>query len=69
VVKVEGRTFPINIYHTMEPQSDYISSVVKTVVQVLLFEDLGDILVFLTGQEEIEDCMHQLTQKLKLYDR
>ena len=32
VVKVEGRTFPISIYHTMEPQVDYISTIVKTIV-------------------------------------
>ena len=57
MVKVEGRTFAINIYHTLAPQSDYLAGVVKTVVQVLLFEDIGDILVFLTGQEEIEECM------------
>ena len=60
VVKVEGRTFAINIYHTSQPQSDYLAGVVKTVVQVLLFEEMGDVLVFLTGQEEIEECMYQL---------
>jgi HrpA-like RNA helicase len=26
LVKLEGRTFPIEIYNTMEPQSDYIVS-------------------------------------------
>jgi pre-mRNA-splicing factor ATP-dependent RNA helicase DHX15/PRP43 len=55
VINIEGRTFPIEIYHTLESQEDYITCVVKTVLQVLLFENNGDILVFLTGQEEIEE--------------
>ena len=55
LVKVEGRTFPIEIYHTLDPQQDYIQGVVRAVIQIVLFEEDGDILVFLTGQEEIEE--------------
>lgn len=32
VIKVEGRTFPIEVYHTLEPQQDYISGVVKAAI-------------------------------------
>lgn len=49
VVKVEGRTFPIEIYNTLAPQSDYISAVIQAVIQIYCYEDQGDILVFLTG--------------------
>ena len=34
---------------------DYITAVVRCIMQLILFEDRGDILVFLPGQEEIEE--------------
>jgi ATP-dependent RNA helicase DHX8/PRP22 len=45
-----------------------MSSVVKTVIQIILFEEKGDILVFLTGQEEIEEVKLMLTEKLNKID-
>lgn len=49
----------------MEAQEDYISSCIKTVIQISLFEPTGDILVFLTGQDEIEEVKASLTEKLR----
>ncbi|KAG0135836.1 P-loop containing nucleoside triphosphate hydrolase protein [Tuber indicum] len=53
--RVPGRQFPVEIYHTPEPVVDYVDAALKTVFQLHYAEPLpGDILVFLTGQEEIE---------------
>ena len=49
VINIEGRTFPIEIFHTIDAQEDYISAAVKSIIQIILFEERGDILVFLTG--------------------
>lgn len=65
VIKVEGRTFPIEIYHALEAQQDYLSGAVKATIQILLFEEHGDVLVFLTGQEEIEELEQILKDKLR----
>jgi len=32
VVKVEGRTYPIEMFHSLEPQPDHINAAVKTIV-------------------------------------
>jgi len=32
VINIEGRTFPIEIYHTLQSQEDYITCVVKSVL-------------------------------------
>jgi HrpA-like RNA helicase len=37
-------------------------------MQTILFEEIGDILVFLTGQEEIEETQHLLSEKLSAID-
>ncbi len=51
-----GRRFPVDIYYTKAPEADYIDACVVTILQIHVTQPLGDILVFLTGQEEIEAC-------------
>lgn len=53
--QVPGRQFPIEIYHAPEPVADYVDAALRTVFQIHYGEPMpGDILVFLTGQDEIE---------------
>ncbi|EPY21456.1 ATP-dependent RNA helicase DHX8/PRP22 [Strigomonas culicis] len=51
---IEGRTFPVDMYYLAEPTSDYVRTALQTVMKIHLEEPPGDILVFFTGQEEIE---------------
>jgi HrpA-like RNA helicase len=51
---IPGRTFPVEIFHSKSPCEDYVDSAVKQVLQIHLSLPLGDILVFMTGQEDIE---------------
>ncbi|KAI9103830.1 P-loop containing nucleoside triphosphate hydrolase protein [Phlyctochytrium arcticum] len=57
---VPGRTFPVEIYYTPEPERDYLEAAVRTVLQIHTSEDPGDILLFLTGEEEIEDACRKI---------
>jgi len=54
VIKVPGRMYPVDILYTDKPQDDYIYSALQTALQIHKYEDDGDILIFLPGQEEIE---------------
>ena len=36
-----------------------------TILQIHVTQPLGDVLVFLTGQEEIETCQEQLEERKK----
>lgn len=59
--------FPVDIYYTKTSEPDYVDASVVTVLQIHASQPLpGDILVFLTGQEEIEIATDILTQKKKL---
>ena len=54
LLKIPGRTFPVEIYYTGEPERDYLEAAIRTVIQIhLCEEDEGDVLLFLTGQEVI----------------
>ena len=46
--------YPVEIFYTPEPEKDYLIASIRTVVQIHTSEDEGDILLFLTGEEEIE---------------
>ena len=57
----QGRMFPVDIYYTKNPEADYVDASVVTVLQIHISQPLnGDILVFLTGQEEIETAQEML---------
>lgn len=65
VFKIPGRRFPVDIYYTKAPEADYIDACVVSVLQIHATQPLGDILVFLTGQEEIETCQEVLQDRVK----
>uniref|UniRef100_H3CT02 RNA helicase n=1 Tax=Tetraodon nigroviridis TaxID=99883 RepID=H3CT02_TETNG len=55
VLYLEGRQHPIQIYYTKQPQSDYLHAALVTIFQIHQEAPPShDILVFMTGQEEIE---------------
>ncbi|XP_068661015.1 probable pre-mRNA-splicing factor ATP-dependent RNA helicase DEAH2 isoform X3 [Aristolochia californica] len=64
VMKVPGRLHPVEIFYTQEPERDYLEAAIRTVVQIHMCEPLGDILVFLTGEEEIEDACRKITKEV-----
>ena len=51
---VQGRQHNVDIMYTMEPQVSYLDSAITTALQIHCDEGTGDVLVFLTGQDEIE---------------
>ena len=64
VMHIPGRTFPVEIFYADSPEKDYFDAAVKTTLQIHLTEGAGDILLFLTGQEEIETACEQITQEV-----
>jgi ATP-dependent RNA helicase DHX8/PRP22 len=54
IFRIPGRIYPVEILFSKEPESDYLEAALITVQQIHLQEPKGDILLFLTGQEEID---------------
>ncbi|KAH6847973.1 P-loop containing nucleoside triphosphate hydrolase protein [Chaetomium sp. MPI-CAGE-AT-0009] len=61
LLAVPGRTHPVEIFYTPEPERDYVEAAVRTVLQIHASEPEGDILLFLTGEEEIEDACRRIS--------
>lgn len=65
IFRIPGRRFPVDIYYTKAPEADYIDACVVSILQIHATQPLGDILVFLTGQEEIETCQEILQDRVR----
>jgi len=61
LLAVPGRTHPVEIFYTAEPERDYVEAAIRTVLQIHATEPEGDILLFLTGEEEIEDACRKIS--------
>ncbi|KAM7283739.1 putative pre-mRNA-splicing factor ATP-dependent RNA helicase PRP1 isoform X1 [Ixodes scapularis] len=65
LMNVPGRTHPVEIFYTPEPERDYLEAAIRTVIQIHMCEEVeGDILLFLTGQEEIEEACKRLKREI-----
>lgn len=57
VLRIKGRQFPVELHHEPRPVADLQDALLKTIFKIHTQEQLpGDILAFLTGQEEIESA-------------
>ncbi|KAJ6738243.1 hypothetical protein OIU74_003238 [Salix koriyanagi] len=63
VLSVEGRGFNVQIHYVVEPVSDYVQATVSTVLSIHDQEPAGDILVFLTGQDDIDAAIQLLAEE------
>ncbi|KAI0041985.1 pre-mRNA splicing factor [Auriscalpium vulgare] len=59
---VPGRRYPVDIHYTPQPEANYLHAAITTVFQIHTTQPKGDILVFFTGQDEIEAAQENLTE-------
>jgi len=65
LMSVPGRTHPVEIFYTPEPERDYLEAAIRTVIQIHLCEEVeGDMLLFLTGQEEIDEACKRISREI-----
>ncbi|KAL6554780.1 Pre-mRNA-splicing factor ATP-dependent RNA helicase DEAH1 [Orobanche gracilis] len=65
IFKIPGRRYPVEIHFTKAPEADYVDAAIVTTLQIHATQSPGDILVFLTGQEEIETVEEILKHRMR----
>ncbi|KAG0304257.1 hypothetical protein BGZ98_005744 [Dissophora globulifera] len=63
ILSVQGRMFPVDVHFLSEPVSDYLEATIQTVFDIHTKEPTGDILVFLTGREEIDHVVSEIRER------
>ncbi|GAB7364152.1 hypothetical protein MBLNU230_g4703t1 [Neophaeotheca triangularis] len=61
---IPGRTFPVDIQYSRSPCEDYVDSAVKQVLSIHVSQPKGDIMVFMTGQQDIEVTCELIVERL-----
>ena len=65
VFNIPGRTFPVDVMFSRSSCEDYVDAAVKQALAIHVGGNPGDILIFMTGQEDIEVTCMVLADKLK----
>jgi len=63
IISLEGRMYPVDTLYLEEPAEDYVERAVRTIFDIHASEAEGDILVFLTGREEIENTLQMIADR------
>lgn len=65
---IPGRTFPVDKQFKQTPEEDYVNAAVQQAVKIHVSHGPGDILVFMTGQEDIEVTCELIGERLRQID-
>lgn len=66
IISLEGRMYPVDILYLESPAEDYVERAVKTIFDIHTQEPDGDILVFLTGREEIDATIQMISERAQM---
>ncbi|CAE7407272.1 unnamed protein product [Symbiodinium sp. CCMP2456] len=66
LLQVPGRQHAVQLYYTPSPEPDVLEAAMLAVLQLHVTRPLGDILVFLPGQEEIDGLQRLLEEKQEI---
>ena len=61
VVSIEGRAYPVDVLYLEDAAEDYVQKAVQTAYNIHTQELQGDVLVFMTGREEIDTAVQLLS--------
>lgn len=65
VFTIPGRTFPVEIFYSRNPVEDYVQGAVWQALQLHIQAPIpGDILIFMTGQDDIEATCETLAEEI-----
>jgi len=65
IFNIPGRKFNVDVLYTSQPEANYLAAAIQTVFQIHLSQGKGDILIFLTGQDEIEAAEQHITDIMR----
>ncbi|KAI8645640.1 P-loop containing nucleoside triphosphate hydrolase protein [Parasitella parasitica] len=65
IISLEGRMHPVDILYAEKPIVDYVEKCIQTVFDIHMKEPAGDILVFMTGREEIDTVVSEIYERGK----
>lgn len=66
IMSVEGRAYGVLIHYLSEPTGDYVQNAIEAALDVHHNEGPGDVLIFLTGEAEIDHAVNILEEEARM---
>nr|PVC52778.1 DEAD-box family helicase [Theileria orientalis] len=64
IFHIKGRTYPVSIEYMRSVSNDYVESAVEKCISIHISQPPGDVLIFMTGQDDINITCELLDSKL-----
>ncbi|KAF2077632.1 hypothetical protein CYY_001095 [Polysphondylium violaceum] len=64
IISIEGTNYPVDVHYLEQPTLNYLDTTLNTVIDIHNLQPPGDILVFLTGQEEIDKMVSSIQDRV-----
>ncbi|XP_073021515.1 probable pre-mRNA-splicing factor ATP-dependent RNA helicase DEAH4 isoform X1 [Primulina eburnea] len=65
ILNVPGKLFPVEIEHSSKMPKSYIEDSLSTAIGIHVREPAGDVLIFMTGQDDIEKMVAKLEERIQ----
>lgn len=69
IASLEGRMYPVDTAYLQEPTPDYVRKAAEVACEINVNHNDGDILIFLTGRDEIDRCLESLSEMVPMLPR
>ncbi|KAI5679347.1 hypothetical protein M9H77_10297 [Catharanthus roseus] len=65
ILNVPGKLFPVEILYSSERPKSYLEASLKAALDIHVREPEGDVLIFMTGQDDIEKLVSKLEERIQ----
>ncbi|XP_006664827.1 probable pre-mRNA-splicing factor ATP-dependent RNA helicase DEAH4 [Oryza brachyantha] len=65
VLNIPGTLFPVEKFYSTERPTNYIESSLRTAIDIHVKESPGDVLIFMTGKDDIDKMVAKLEERIK----
>ncbi|XP_030527427.1 probable pre-mRNA-splicing factor ATP-dependent RNA helicase DEAH4 isoform X2 [Rhodamnia argentea] len=65
VLNVPGKLYPVEIVYSRERPTSYLESSLRTALKIHVQEPEGDVLIFMTGQDDIDKLVSKLEDEVR----
>ncbi|GMN49177.1 hypothetical protein TIFTF001_018349 [Ficus carica] len=65
VLNVPGKLYPVEILYSNERPKSYVDSALKKALDIHVREPEGDVLIFMTGQDDIQKLVSKLEDRIR----
>ncbi|CAD7701368.1 unnamed protein product [Ostreobium quekettii] len=65
IISVTGRSYPVQVFYNEHPAANYVEAAVETAVEIHKRNEPGDILIFMTGEDECEAAVKLLREEAR----